>query len=208
MAPKMAVVQQASTVEKSKSIYKAFCTCEHVAGRHYAETCAPIRRHLRALEIKAEKEERMAQQGERKAQQDVRKAQHDERRAGQQVLEDKWATRRTEEKSLKAKQQKFKAEQGDKPLFKFSMDEWKELQKVKKLLRQIQDIEALQRQGKKLDCLQLAKLERRGSLENCLVMEKERLGCALPHFHHADKLADVEEEASTVASDAGGPCDH
>merc|ERR1739841_277274 len=48
-----------------------------------------------------------------------------------------------------------------KPLFTFTMDEWKELQKVKKLLKAIDAIDALQRDGKKLYQNQLDKQQRR-----------------------------------------------
>lgn len=71
---------------------------------------------------------------------------------------------------------------GKKPLFTFSMDEWKELQKVKKLLREIDAIDGMQLEGKKLYQNQLAKQQRRTELENCLVMVKDRAGCARPNL--------------------------
>lgn len=70
----------------------------------------------------------------------------------------------------------------EKPLFTFTMAEWKELQKVKKLLRDIEVIEGMQAQGKKLYPNQLAKLERRAELEGSLVMVKDRAGCARPNL--------------------------
>jgi len=62
----------------------------------------------------------------------------------------------------------------------FTADEWKELLKVKKVLRDIAAIDDLVVAGKKVDALQLAKLSRRSELEGCLVMYKDRAGYAKP----------------------------
>jgi len=175
MAPKTATVQQAVPEAKSKSIYKSYCPCSLVAGRHFASECAPIRRSLAAKPPSSKQDEHKAKQPQQQR------------------------TAHEKQRQLLAAQAKFKAENAGKPVLKFSVEEWKELQKVKKLLRQIQDIEDLQRQGKKLDHLQLVKLGRRESLETCLVMVKDRAGCASPIFDCSDKLAETREEASTVA---------
>lgn len=62
----------------------------------------------------------------------------------------------------------------------FTMDEWKQLLKVKKVLREIAVIDGMLHEGKTIDVLQAAKLQRRADLEGCLVMVQERAGYAKP----------------------------